>query len=50
MVAENGENGADALVHALQADGAVGQLGTRLTHRVVLALLPVHTYYRVPYV
>jgi hypothetical protein len=39
MIAEDGEYGADTLVHSLQADGAVGQLRTSLTHRVVLALL-----------
>jgi hypothetical protein len=39
MIAEDGEYGADTLVHSLQADGAVGQLRTSLTHGVVLALL-----------
>jgi hypothetical protein len=39
MIAEDSENGADTLVHSLQADGAVGQLCTSLTHRVVLTLL-----------
>jgi hypothetical protein len=39
VIAEDGEYGADTLVHSLQADGAVGQLRTSLTHRVVLALL-----------
>jgi hypothetical protein len=39
MIAEDGEYGADTLVHSLQADGAVGQLRTSLTHGVILALL-----------
>ena len=39
MIAEDSENGADTLVHSLQADGAVGQLRTSLTLGVVLALL-----------
>jgi hypothetical protein len=44
MIAEDGEYGADTLVHSLQADGAVGQLRTSLTHRVVLALLSGKTF------
>ena len=42
MIAEYGEDSADTLVHSLQADGAEGQLCSRLAHRVVLALL--HQY------
>ena len=42
MIAEYGEDSADTLVHSLQADGAEGQLYSRLAHRVVVALL--HQY------
>ena len=39
MIAKDGEYCGDALVHPLEADGAVGQLRAPLGGRVVLTLL-----------